>query len=118
MTLFHISYDAKKQSDCDALRHDIPKCFLGQFSSIKNFTEPSRTTFRFLADVNCDERKKILQAMSVFSTRCYYFISASEAYLENGKSYFPSITVPDEDLNSNFKEILASVQKELSDGVK
>lgn len=103
MTLYHLSYDAMDASDSEKLRMEIPDALLRAESSITELTEPARSTFRFEADSGTDVRGRILTAMSTFAGRCYYFVSGSDSYVQDNKVYYPSRTVQNDELNTNFQ---------------
>ena len=103
MTLYHLSYDAMDASDSEKLRMEIPDALLRAESSITELTEPVRSTFRFEAESGTDVRGRILAAMSTFAGRCYYFVSGSDSYVQDNKVYYPSRTVQNDELNTNFQ---------------
>lgn len=105
-TLYHISYDAKDAADSENLRKEIPLALLKAEKSIVTLTEPVRSTFRVVAKSGEEARSRILETMSTFLDRCYYFVSGSDAYVSEGRTYYPSKTEPNEGLNEKFQKIL------------
>lgn len=106
MTLYHVSYDAKESSDSKALRLDIPAALLKAERSVAALTEPVRSTFRFKAESGDEPRARILTAMAGFADRCYYFLSASDSYVRDGKVFYPSKTMANEELDKEFQKLL------------
>ena len=102
--LFHISYDVRSGQNSEALRTDIVQRYLQLYPGIaQTITEPTRSTLRFVLDVDRVRMIDVLSVMREFESRCFFFVSASESYTEEGRSYFPSITAPNTALNSNFR---------------
>ena len=108
MSLYHISYDAKDSTDSEALRLQIPLALLRGSVGVTEMSEPTRSTLRFVADGDDNNRKRIFSIVSGFSDRCYYFITCADEFLQDGKTYFKGKTMANEALDSNFKTILAA----------
>ena len=106
MSLYHISYDAKDCKDSEALRIDIPKALLSGGAGVETVNEPVRSTFRFVADGDDDNRKRIYTIMAGFTDRCYYFITCADEYVQDGNTYFKGKTVANEELDENFQDTL------------
>ena len=101
-----MSYDAKDYKDSEALRIDIPKALLSGDVGVATVNEPVRSTFRFIADGDDDNRKRIFSIVARFSDRCYYFITCADEFVQDGKTYFKSKTVANEELEENFQTAL------------
>ena len=112
MSLYHISYDAKDYKDSEALRIDIPKALLSGGVGVTTVNEPVRSTFRFVADGDDDNRKRIFSIMAGFSDRCYYCITCADEFIQDGKTYFKSKTVANEELDKNFQDTLKDALSE------
>lgn len=112
MSLYHISYDAKDCKDSEALRIDIPKALLRGNVGVETVNEPVRSTFRFIADGDDDNRKRIFSIMAEFSDRCYYFITCADEYIQDGKTYFKSKTMANEELEEKFQTVLKNALSE------
>lgn len=118
MALVHISYDAIDSKNSEALRRDIPKAYLSSGHDIWAFTEPQRSTFRFEINGSAKDSGWARSLMSKFKRQCYYFISMSDAYLdENNTSVYPSCTNENGSLNKNFQEILNGIREDIANGV-
>lgn len=115
MALVHLSYDAKNSADSDQLRHDIPKKFLEAKRGIVDFSEPARSTFRFVINESAVDCQWIRDVMSQFEHRCYFFISACDSYADKGKgqSLWPSLTRANRALNDSFQKILETIKQEI-----
>ena len=112
MSLYHISYDAKDCKDSEALRIDIPKALLRGNVGVETVTEPVRSTFRFIADGDNDNRKRIFSILAGFSDKCYYFITCADAYVQDGETYFKGKTVANTELEENFQLTLKKALSE------
>ena len=118
MTLVHISYDAIDSKDSESLRRDIPKAYLGSGHNIYAFTEPQRSTFRFEIKGSAKDSGWARSVMNKFKSRCYYFISMSDAYLdENNTSVYPSCTNENGSLDKNFQDIFKGIKEDITSGV-
>ena len=117
MALVHISYDAKKSADSDQLRHDIPKRFLETKKGVVDFSEPTRSTFRFVINESAVDCQWIRDVMAQFEQRCYFFISACDSYTdkEKGKSLWPSLTRANKALDDSFQKILETIKHEIEE---
>ena len=117
MALVHISYDAKDSDDSDALRRDIPKAYFTSGHKIYDFTEPQRSTFRFEIDGSAKDTGWARDVMDKFKNRCYYFISMSDAYLdENKEKKLPCRTNENKTLNKNFQSVLNEIKSDIKKG--
>lgn len=115
MALVHLSYDAKNSADSDQLRHDIPKKFLEAQRGVVDFSEPARSTFRFVIDESAADCQWVRDVMAQFEQRCYFFISACDSYVdkERGQSLWPSLTRANKALNDSFQRILEVIKQEI-----
>lgn len=112
MSLYHISYDAKDCKDSEALRIDIPKALLSGGVGVTIVNEPVRSTFRFIADGDDDNRKKIFSIVAGFSDRCFYFITCADEYVQDGETYFKGKTAANTELDENFQAALKEALSE------
>lgn len=114
--IFHISYDATDSSDCENLRKDIPKAFLEKEPAITDFTEPTKSNFRFSAQLNGEDSKRLLDVMEKFKGRCYYYGSACGTYKndEDGMDYYIEVRRPKGGtLAASFEDIIKTAKKEI-----
>ena len=116
--IFHISYDAKDSSDCENLRRDIPKAFLEKEPGITDFTEPTKSNFRFSAVLSGDKSKRLLDVMETFKDRCFYYGSACGTYKNevDGKDYYIEVRHPKGGtLAASFEDIIEKARKEIAE---
>lgn len=116
--IFHISYDAKDSADCENLRKDIPRAFLEQEPGIMDFTEPTKSNFRFSAQLSGGGSKRLLDVMEKFKRRCYYYGSACGTYKndEDGKTYYIEVRNPKGGtLAASFEDIIKTTKEEIQE---
>lgn len=114
--IFHISYDAKDSSDCENLRKDIPRALLEKEPDIIDFTEPTKSNFRFSAQLSGEDSKRLLDVMEKFKSRCYYYGSACGTYKSDvdGKAYYIEVRNPKGGtLAASFEDIIKTAKKEI-----